>query len=289
VRDLIGRADELARLRAALAAAQSGRGSLLLVSGEAGVGKTRLVEAGLADAGDTVFVRGVAVTGSAPFGPVVAALRSFLRSDPDGLDRCGPLRSHLALLLPELGTPRPTEDRATLFEAIRCALRTMVAGRSGAMLLDDVQASDEATLELLATLAPGLRELPSSFPAQTTHRQSVLEPPPGAEVLARSQRDPHQLLRYAPNALSSQFHPEFTPEFMRAYIGVRADTLRDEGVDPDALLADVRETEAARMLLERFARAVLGAPVEAAVVKSQTMEGRSDVPVSESSIRVPVS
>jgi DNA-binding CsgD family transcriptional regulator len=160
VRDLIGRADELARLRAALAAAQSGRGSLLLVSGEAGVGKTRLVEAGLADAGDTVFVRGVAVTGSAPFGPVVAALRSFLRSDPDGLDRCGPLRSHLALLLPELGTPRPTEDRATLFEAIRCALRTMVAGRSGAMLLDDVQASDEATLELLATLAPGLRELP---------------------------------------------------------------------------------------------------------------------------------
>lgn len=137
--------------------------------------------------------------------------------------------------------------------------------------------------------APDLRELPPSFPAQTTHRQSVLEPPSGAEVLARSQRDPHQLLRYAPNALSSQFHPEFTPEFMRAYIAARADTLRDEGVDPDALLADVRETEAARMILERFAHAVLGAPVKAAVVKSQTMEGRSDVPVSESSIRVRVS
>jgi GMP synthase (glutamine-hydrolysing) len=105
--------------------------------------------------------------------------------------------------------------------------------------------------------APGLRELPSSFPAQTTHRQSVLEPPPGAEVLARSQRDPHQLLRYAPNALSSQFHPEFTPEFMRAYIEVRADTLRDEGLNPGMLLADVRETEVARALLERFAHAAL--------------------------------
>ncbi|MBU6416482.1 MAG: glutamine amidotransferase [Xanthomonadaceae bacterium] len=105
--------------------------------------------------------------------------------------------------------------------------------------------------------APGLRELPPSFPAQTTHRQSVLEPPPGAKVLARSQRDPHQLLRYAPNAVSSQFHPEFTPDFMRAYIEVRADTLREEGLDPDALLADVRETEAARLLLERFARAAL--------------------------------
>lgn len=104
---------------------------------------------------------------------------------------------------------------------------------------------------------PDAHALPPSFPAQTTHRQSVLAPPPGATVLARSQRDPHQLLRYAPNAWSSQFHPEFTPNVMRAYIEVRAGTLREEGLDPDALLADVRETETARLLLERFARAAL--------------------------------
>jgi GMP synthase (glutamine-hydrolysing) len=100
-------------------------------------------------------------------------------------------------------------------------------------------------------------ELPASFPAQTTHRQSVLEPPPGVTVLARSQRDPHQLLRYGPRALSSQFHPEFTPEVMRAYIDVRADALRYEGLDPDALRDQVRGTEAARLLLERFARDAL--------------------------------
>ena len=115
----------------------------------------------------------------------------------------------------------------------------------------------ESITRLASGEAPGFRELPPSFPAQTTHRQSVLEPPPGAEVLAHSQRDPHQLLRYTPHALSSQFHPEFTPDFMRAYIEVRADTLRDEGLDPDTLLADVRETEAARLLLERFAHAAL--------------------------------
>lgn len=122
-------------------------------------------------------------------------------------------------------------------------------------------AGREIGTESITRLSPdgasGLRELPSTFPAQTTHRQSVLEPPPGAEVMARSRRDPHQLLRYAPNALSSQFHPEFTSDFMRAYIAVRADALRDEGLDPDALAADVRETEAARMLLERFAQDAL--------------------------------
>lgn len=122
----------------------------------------------------------------------------------------------------------------------------------------------ETITRLLQDAALSLRELPSSFPAQTTHRQSVLEPPPGAEVLARSQRDPHQLLRYAPNALSSQFHPEFTPDFMRAYIDARADALREEGSDPDALRAGVRETEAARLLLERFAHDALNRRREAA-------------------------
>jgi GMP synthase (glutamine-hydrolysing) len=99
--------------------------------------------------------------------------------------------------------------------------------------------------------------LPDSFPAHTTHRQSVLQPPPGAEVLARSERDPHQLLRYAPHALSTQFHPEFTAGVMRAYIAARADALHEEGLDPEALDAGVSETEAARGLLEQFARTAL--------------------------------
>ena len=129
VRDLIGRADERARLRAALAAAQAGRGSLLLRVRRGRRGQDAPRRGGARGRRRRRFVRGVAgpaALRSARWSPRCA---SFLRSEPDGLDRCGPLRSHLALLLPELGTPAPTEDRATLFEAIRCALRTMVAGR----------------------------------------------------------------------------------------------------------------------------------------------------------------
>jgi GMP synthase (glutamine-hydrolysing) len=99
--------------------------------------------------------------------------------------------------------------------------------------------------------------LPATFPAHTTHRQSVLAPPPGSEVLARSVLDPHQMLRYAPHAISTQFHPEFTAAHMRAYIAARAATLREEGLDPDALSAQAGEAEAARGLLERFAHAAL--------------------------------
>lgn len=99
--------------------------------------------------------------------------------------------------------------------------------------------------------------LPRAFPAHTTHRQSVLEPPPGVAVLARSELDPHQLLRYAPHAWSTQFHPEFTAEHMRAYVDARTDALREEGLDPDAIRAAITETGAARELLEDFAHAAL--------------------------------
>jgi GMP synthase (glutamine-hydrolysing) len=109
-----------------------------------------------------------------------------------------------------------------------------------------------------------LDALPGTFPAHATHRQAVLEPPRHAEIVAASALDPHQLLRYAPHAISTQFHPEFSVKSMRAYIDARADALHGEGLDPDALHAGVQETEAARALLERFAHAALTRAREAA-------------------------
>jgi predicted ATPase len=107
-----------------------------------------------------------------PYGPVVGAFREYLRSAPGGLDGCGPLRNHLAVLLPELGEARASADRATLVEAIRCGLTRLVAERPAALLLDDLQWSDEATIELLAELAMPLRELP--LPVVAAYRSDEL-------------------------------------------------------------------------------------------------------------------
>ncbi|MEW9625333.1 glutamine amidotransferase [Rhodanobacter geophilus] len=95
--------------------------------------------------------------------------------------------------------------------------------------------------------------LPSSFRAHTTHEQSVLETPPGTIVLARSARDPHQLLRYGPHALSTQFHPEFSADVMRAYIQRKRADMRREGSDPQHCFREVAATPIARGLLYRFA------------------------------------
>ena len=157
---LVGRESERELLSQAIERAELGSGSIVLVSGEAGVGKSRLL-AEVAAGSSAPALWGASASGApTPYGPIVAALRSFLRSEPDGLADCGSLRSHLALLLPELGEPVAESDRPTLFEAIRCALAHVAGERFAVVVLDDLQWSDETTLELLAALASPLQETP---------------------------------------------------------------------------------------------------------------------------------
>ncbi|WP_266158458.1 glutamine amidotransferase-related protein [Dyella silvatica] len=96
--------------------------------------------------------------------------------------------------------------------------------------------------------------LPASFRAHTTHEQSVLEAPAGAVVLAQSVRDPHQLLRYGKHAVSTQFHPEFNADVMRAYIHRKRADMQREGFDPRHTFKQVAATPIARRLLSHFAR-----------------------------------
>lgn len=109
------------------------------------------------------------------------------------------------------------------------------------------------TIELVQD-DPLTRVLRGSFRAHTTHEQCVVEPPQGATILARSVRDPHQILRYAPNAISVQFHPEFNAEVMRAYVHRKRADLRREGADPERIFKEVAATPMARRLLRRFAQ-----------------------------------
>jgi DNA-binding CsgD family transcriptional regulator len=156
---LVGRQAERQRLDDAFEKARLGSGSLVLIAGEAGVGKSRLAAEVAHAAGVTALWGRTSHGGGPPYAPIVAALRAYLRANPGGLDGCGPLRAHLALLLPELGDAAPATDRATLFEAIHRALE-QIAEKPHVVVIDDLQWSEHATLDLLATLAERLTDLP---------------------------------------------------------------------------------------------------------------------------------
>ena len=161
---LIGREAETAQLRDALDRASGERGSLLAIVGEAGMGKSRLVEELIAYAKrrDARVLLGRAYESDQIllFGPVVDALRTGrVGEDPEVLEALGPTwRAELARLLPEVavpGAPSPPArlDYRRLFEMIAQLVAHLAARDTLLLVLEDLHWADELTLRLLAFLA----------------------------------------------------------------------------------------------------------------------------------------
>src|SRR6185437_6222007 len=109
---LVGRAEHLSALADGLAAARRGDPAAILVGGEAGIGKSRLVSEFARQAGGDVrvLVGGCLELGASglPFAPFTAVLRQLVRDlGTDGVSElvAGQAGHELARLLPELGQP----------------------------------------------------------------------------------------------------------------------------------------------------------------------------------------
>ena len=155
----VGRDSELSRLGEAWNAAWEGGAHLVLVTGEPGIGKSRLArELGRrirADGHVVASTRAYEAAGRPPWGPVVDLLRSdAIRSQIDTLDTVW--RAELARLMPELldasqpSGPSQSGDvaqRHRLFDAVS---RAIVAGdRPRLLIIDDLQWCDAETIELI--------------------------------------------------------------------------------------------------------------------------------------------
>ena len=118
-------------------------------------GKTRLAEEALAGSGRRDLRAGGRDARVFPFSPITGALRDLLRTRNG---RSGELQSgpHLALVLPEHRARRLRRRTRPCSRPSSCGLATMASRRPAAVLLDDLQWSDEAALEFLAALAPSL-------------------------------------------------------------------------------------------------------------------------------------
>jgi DNA-binding CsgD family transcriptional regulator len=149
----VGRAAELAALGERIERAVAGAGRLVLLSGEAGSGKTALAEAAVALHRIRAMFGAAAPHASAPYAPLVSILREHERAKPGFLASSGPLASHLAVLLPELGPAPASSDRASLDQALCDGLVSIARSGAAMVVLEDLQWGDEATLELLPRLA----------------------------------------------------------------------------------------------------------------------------------------
>jgi DNA-binding SARP family transcriptional activator len=170
---LTGRDRELRELLDAWREAKAGRGGLVVLTGEGGIGKTRLVteleETARDEGGAAASCAALDLGAGAPFGLWAELLRDLARDveippegtgwtadlarlSPDIESRIGPARA-TAAASPEL-------ERARLFEAMVAMLDWTTRERPGVLLMEDVHLADRASLELVAYVARRLPGLP---------------------------------------------------------------------------------------------------------------------------------
>ena len=97
---------------------------------------------------------------------------------------------------------------------------------------------------------------PKTLSVHTTHWESVIELPSGAELLARNEKDPHHAFAIGDSAWAVQFHPEFDADVMRRYIDARRESISKEDLRPEQLLEQVEDSPHGSMLLQRFGQIV---------------------------------
>src|SRR5882724_4736392 len=189
---LVGRRDELTRLRALMDRAVAGQPAVAVLAGEAGVGKSRLV----AEIAREAASRGLRVLrgrcielggDGLALAPLMDVLRALSRTAPsDELDRLlGPARREFARLLPELD-PTVLAGQASeasssqLFEHVLGLITRIAAGRPLLLVVEDLHWADRSTRDLVAFLVPTLQELGvlllMTYRSDEMHRRHPLRP-----------------------------------------------------------------------------------------------------------------
>src|SRR5665213_3561825 len=180
----VGRVAELERRESALAALPERGAATVLLGGDAGMGKSRLIEEFCARArsrGSVVAIGACtpAEGGGLPYGPVVGVLRDLARQLP-----AGDVAAVLGFAQRSLGLAAPTESDADaaptsglvktkLFEALLQSVETLAARASVVLVFEDLQWADSASIEVIDFLTRNLHDNPVLLVA--TYRADEVE------------------------------------------------------------------------------------------------------------------
>ena len=196
---LVGRDDDLLQATEVLDATVAGQARVLLVGGEAGIGKSRL----LGEVHERARARGFTVLagsclnlgeGALPFGPIADAFRGLRRGARDHTPEIAlGDAADLARLLPGMGAgadgrAQPAPGR--VFEAVLELLEGLAEGAPLLLSVEDAHWADQSTRDLLAFLSGTLSEAPvvlvATFRTDELHRRHPLR-----GLLVELERHPH--------------------------------------------------------------------------------------------------
>ncbi|MEV6237184.1 AAA family ATPase [Lentzea sp. NPDC051838] len=163
--EVVGRDREVTALAGALARARTGRGEALFLTGEAGIGKSRLARYAAGQAyGEGIRVlkgRGTTIGPMVPFRPIAEALLALFRGEPPDDAALGPYKPVLGTLIPEWHDHRSTTESVVVLAEAVLRLLASVARRTPCLLvLEDLHDADAETLAVVEYLADNLEDQP---------------------------------------------------------------------------------------------------------------------------------
>jgi DNA-binding CsgD family transcriptional regulator len=197
---LVGRDADLRLLELVLARAAAGTGSVVLISGEAGIGKTRLCQelssSHRGRGGQVLLGRAFPEEAAISFGAVADALRAARRGEPPLWQAALARASVLWAIAPELAAAHQVErrsfDRPVLFEALLDAVDEAAGDRVTLWVLEDLHWADDATWEFVRYAARRVAEM--GLVLGVTYREEELGAAhPWWASLVRLRRDPSVL------------------------------------------------------------------------------------------------
>ena len=216
----VGGRAELSLLEGILRAAAAGEPAVVILGGEAGVGKSRLVTELMAtrappDARVVVGNCSGFAPGSLPYAPIMSGLRSLVRSGTGDADLPESAHQALRLLLPELvppdevatGSQGSLPEQVQLFSQLETVFDTVAAAAPLILVIEDLHWADRSSLEFLAYLCHGLYR--QRMAIVCTHRDDEVPAAPALGAwLADRRHDPRltevSLARFTVIELSSQ-------------------------------------------------------------------------------------
>jgi DNA-binding CsgD family transcriptional regulator len=197
VTPLVGRDADLSQLEDALARAGEGAGSMVVISGEAGIGKTRLcaeLSRWHRQRGGTVLLgRAAPQEASVPYAALADTLRGARRVEPAvweaARERVGILWAVAPELAPEASAPGRSVDRLVLFEALLDAVDEAAGDETALWVIDDLHWADDSTWEFVRYAARRVADL--ALVLAVTYRDEEIGPShPWWPGLVRLKREP---------------------------------------------------------------------------------------------------
>lgn len=237
-------------------------GSLVFVGGDSGSGKTRLLSELCAKLDDQALrqVEGRCFEyAQAPFGPIIAAIRTLFQDDPDLVPGSLAARTILSRLIPELSDAPPVaptldaSEKLHHFEVLASVLRRAAEKKPTILIIEDLHWADAATTELLEHIARAVKAMALCIIA-SYRGEGLPRGHPLRVLLARVEREPaFWRLELGP----------LNDDEMQTFI---AETLGDRAsITPEMALAIRTKSEGSPLFAEELLRSALGSPKRNAI------------------------